>query len=74
LQRQASGSARAVDSGIQTDTHPSISKNLLVESPAETQNPHEIENSSQIPKVEEPSFSSNITDSVLEIDISSHPK
>jgi hypothetical protein len=74
LQRQASGSARAVDSGIQTDTHPSISKNPLVESPAETQNSQEIENSSQVSKVEEPSFSSNITDSVLEIDISSHPK
>jgi hypothetical protein len=74
LQRQASGSARAVDSGIQTDTHPSISKNPLVESPAETQNSQEIENSSQVSKVEEPSFSSNITDSVLEVDISSHPK
>jgi hypothetical protein len=74
LQRQASGSASAIDSGIPTDTHPSISKKSLVESPAETQNSQEIKNSSQVSKVEEPSFSSNITDSVLEIDISSHPK
>jgi hypothetical protein len=46
----------------------------LVESPAETQNPQEIRNLSQVPKVEEHSFSSNITDPALEIDISSHPK
>jgi hypothetical protein len=75
LQRQAFGSARAVDSGIQNDTHPSISKNPLVESPAtETHNYQEVENLSQVSKVEEPSFSSNITESVLEVDVSSHPK
>ena len=75
LQRQAFGSAKALDSGIQTDTPPLISKKPLVESPAaETFNSQEIENLSQVSKVEEPSFSSNITDSVLEIDISSHPK
>jgi hypothetical protein len=68
LQRQASGSAKAVDSGIQTDTPSFISKKPLVESPAaETHNSQEIENLSQILKVEEPSLSSNITDSVLEV-------
>jgi hypothetical protein len=74
LKRQASESASAIDSGIPTDTYPSISKKSLVESPAETQNSQEIRNSSQVSKVEEPSFSSNITDSILEVDISSHPK
>ena len=74
LQRQAFRSARSFDSGIQTDTHPSISKIPLVESPAETQNSQEIENSSQVSKVEEPSFSSNITNSILEVFNSSHPK
>jgi hypothetical protein len=64
LQRQASGSASAIDSGIPTDTHPSISEKSLVESPAEIQNSQEIKISSQVSKVEEPSFSSNITDSV----------
>jgi hypothetical protein len=74
LQRQASGSASAIDSGIPIDTHPFISEKSLVESPAEIQNSQEIKSSSQVSKVEEPSFSSNITDSVLEIDISSRPK
>jgi hypothetical protein len=74
LHRQAFGSASAIDSGIPTDTHLSISQKSLVESPADTQNYEEIKNSSQVSKLEEPSFSSNITDSILEIDISSHPK
>jgi hypothetical protein len=74
LQRQASGSASTIDSGIPTDTHPSISNKPLIESLAEIQDSQKIKNSSQVSKVEEPSFSSNITDSVLEIDISSHPK
>jgi hypothetical protein len=46
----------------------------LVESPAEIKNSQEIKISSQVSKEEEPSFSSNITDAALEIDISSHPK
>jgi hypothetical protein len=74
LQRQAYRSATAIDSGIPTDTYPPISKRSLVESPAEIQNSQEIKISSQVSKEEEPSFSSNITDVVLEIDISSHPK
>jgi hypothetical protein len=75
LQRQDFGSAKAVDSSIQTDTPPLISKKPLVESPtAETHNSQEIENLSQVSKVEEHSFSSNITDSILEVDVSSHPK
>ena len=74
FQKQASGSARAIDSGIPTDSHPSISNKPLIESPAEIQDSQKIKNSSQDSKIEEPSFSSNITDSVLEIDISSHPK
>ena len=74
MQRQASGSASVIDSGIPTYTHPFISEKSLVESPAETQHSQEIRNSSQVSKVEEPSFPSNISDSVLEVDISSHPK
>ena len=74
LQRQASESASAIDSSIPNDTHPFISEKSLVESPAETQNSQEIENSSQVSKVEEPSFSSNITNSILEVFNSSHPK
>ena len=38
VQRQASRSASAIDLGIPTDIHPSISKKSLVESPVETQN------------------------------------
>ena len=75
LQRQASGSAKVVDSSIQTNSHPFISSKPLVESPAaETHNSQEIENLSQVSNLEEPSFSSNITESVLEFDVSSHPK
>jgi hypothetical protein len=74
LHRQASGSAAAIDSGIPTDTHLSISEKFLVETPAEIQNSKEIKSSSQAARVKEPSFSSNITDSALEIEISSHPK
>jgi hypothetical protein len=71
LHRQASGSAAAIDSGIPIDTHISYLKSLF-ETPAEIQNSKEIKSSSQAAKVEEPSFSSNITDSALEIEISSH--
>jgi hypothetical protein len=59
LQRQASRSASAIDSGIPTDTHPSISNKPLIESPAEIQDSQKIKNSSQVSKIEEPSFSSN---------------
>ena len=51
MQRQASGSASAIDSGIPTDTHLFISEKSLVESPTETQNSQEIRNSSQVTKV-----------------------
>jgi hypothetical protein len=75
LQRQASGSAKTSNSGIQTDTSSFISKRPLVESPAaETHSSQEIESLSEILKVEEPSLSSNVTDSVLEHDISSNLK
>jgi len=74
LQRQASRSASVIDSCIPTNTHPFISEKSLIESPVKTQNSQEIRNSSQVSKAEEPSFSSNITDSILEVDISSHPK
>jgi hypothetical protein len=75
LQRQASGSAKAVESGIQTNTPHFISEKPLVESPAaEIYNSQEVENFSQTLKGEEPSFSSHITDSVFEVDVSSHPE
>jgi hypothetical protein len=75
LQRKASGSIKTLNSSIQTDISYFISKRPLVESPAaETYSSQEIENLSQILKVEEPSLSSNIANSVLEVDISSHPK
>ena len=52
LQRQAYGSAKTSNSGIQTDTSSFISKRPLVESPAvETHSSQEIENLSQILKV-----------------------
>jgi hypothetical protein len=52
LQRQAFGSAKTLNSGIQTDTYSFISKRYLVESPAaETHSSQEIENLSQILKV-----------------------
>ena len=74
LQRQAFRSASEIASGIPTDTHPFISEKSLVESPVETQISQEVKISSQVSKVEEPSFSSNITHYVLEIGVSSHPK
>jgi hypothetical protein len=75
LQRQASGSAKTSNSGIQTDTSSFISKRPLVESPAaETHSSQEIEILSEILKVEEPSLSSNVIESVLEHDISSNLK
>jgi hypothetical protein len=73
LHRQASGSAAAIDSGIPIDTHTSVSEKSF-ENLAEIQISEEIKSSSQAAKVEEPSFSSNITDSAFEIGISSHPK
>jgi hypothetical protein len=75
LQRQASESARTSNPGIQTDTTSFISKNPLVESSAaEAHSSQEIEILSEMLKVEEPSLYSNITDSVLEHDISSNLK
>jgi hypothetical protein len=73
LHRQASGSAAAIDSGIPIDSHISISEKSF-ETPAEIQKSKEIKSPSQAVRVEEPSFSSNITDSALETEISSHPK
>jgi hypothetical protein len=73
LHRQASGSVDAIDSGIPIDTHTFVSEKSF-ENLAEIQISKEIKSSSQAAKVEEPSFSSNITDSALEIEISSHPK
>jgi hypothetical protein len=75
LQRQASGSAKTSNPGIQTDTSSFISKRPLVESPAaETHSSQEIEIVSEKLKVEEPSLSSNVTDSVFEHDITSNLK
>jgi ribonuclease HI len=74
LHRQASGSAAAIDSGIPIDSHISISEKSLVETPSEIQISKEIKSSFQAARVEEPSLSSNITDSALEIEVSSHPK
>jgi hypothetical protein len=73
LHRQASGSAVAIDSGIPIDSHISVSKKSF-ETSAEIQESKEIKSPSQATRVEEPSFSSNITDSTLEIEISSHRK
>jgi hypothetical protein len=44
LQRQASGSAKAVESGIQINTPHFISEKPLIESPAEIYNSQEIKN------------------------------
>ena len=66
LQRKASGSAKTSNPGIQTDTSSFISKGPLVESSAvEIHSSQEIEILSEILKVEEPSLSSNVTDSVF---------
>jgi hypothetical protein len=66
LQRQASRSAKTSNPGIQTDTSSFISKRPLVESPAaETHSSQEIEIVFEKLKVEEPSLSSNVTDSVF---------
>jgi hypothetical protein len=73
LHRQASGSAAAIDSGIPIDSHISISETSF-ETSVEIQKSKEIKSPSQAVRVEEPSFSSNITDSALETEISSHPK
>jgi hypothetical protein len=70
LQRQASGSAAASDSGIPIDIQSLISEKSF----AEIENSKEIKNSSQAVRAEEPSFSSNITHSALEIEVSSHPQ
>ena len=75
LQRQASRSAKTSNSGIQTDTSSFISKRPLVESSvAETHTSQEIEIASEKLKVEEPSLSSNVTDSIFEHDITSNLK
>jgi hypothetical protein len=73
LHRQASGSAAAIDSGIPIDSHIYVSEKSF-ETSAEIQKSKEIKSPSQATRVEEPSFSSNITDSALQIEISSHPK
>jgi len=73
LHRQASGSAAAIDSGIPIDSHISVSEKSF-ETSAEIQKSKEIKSSSQAARVEEPSLSSNITDSALEIEFSSRPK
>jgi hypothetical protein len=66
LQIQAFGSTKTSNPGIQTDTSSFISKRTLVESPAaETHSSQEIEIVSEKLKVEEPSLSSNVTDSVF---------
>jgi hypothetical protein len=70
LHRQASGSAAASDSGVPIDTQSLISEKSF----AEIENSKEIKNSSQAARAEEPSFSSNITHSALEIEVSSHPQ
>jgi ribonuclease HI len=70
LHRQASGSAATSDPGIPIYTQSFISKKSF----AEIVNPKETKNSSQAAKAEEPSFSSNITHSALEIEVSSHPQ
>jgi ribonuclease HI len=73
LHRQASGSAAAIDSGIPIDSHIYVSEKSF-ETSAEIQKSKEIKSPSQATRVEEPSFSSNITDSAPEIEISSHLK
>jgi ribonuclease HI len=70
LHRQASGSAATSDPGIPIYTQSFISKKSF----AEIVNPKETKNSSQAARAEEPSFSSNITHSALEIEVSSHPQ
>ena len=68
--RQASGSAAASVSGIPIHTQSFVSEKSF----AEVVNSKEIKKSSQAARVEEPSLSSNIIDSALEIECSSHPK
>jgi ribonuclease HI len=70
LHRQASGSATASDSGIPINTQSFVSEKSF----AEIVKSKEIKNSSQADRVEEPSFSSNITHSAPEIEVSSHPQ
>ena len=75
LQRQASRSAKTSNPGIQTDNSSFISKRPLVESPAsKTHSSQEFEILSEILKVDEPSLSSNVTDSIFEHDITSNLK
>jgi hypothetical protein len=72
LHRQTSGSAAAIDSGIPIDSHIYVSEKSFETS--EIQKFKEIKSPSQATRVEEPSFSSNITDSAPDIEISSHLK
>jgi hypothetical protein len=66
LQRQASRYSKTSNTGIQIDTSSFISKEPLVESPtAETHSSQKIEIVSESLKIEEPSVSSNVTDSVF---------
>jgi hypothetical protein len=73
LHRQASGSAAMIDSGIPIDSPIYVSEKSF-EASAEIQKFKEIKIPSQATRVEEPYFSSNITDSAPEIEISSHLK
>jgi hypothetical protein len=73
LHRQASRSAATIDSGILIDSHISVSEKYF-ETSAEIQKFKEIKSSSQAARVKEPSLSSNIIDSSLEIEFSSRPK
>ena len=73
LHRQASRSAATIDSSIPIDSHISVSEKSF-ETSAEIQKSKEIKSPPQAARVEEPSFSSNITDSALETEISIHPK
>jgi ribonuclease HI len=73
LQRQTSGSARASNPGISTNTSSFISKEPLVESPsAETSSSQKIEIVSESLKGEEPSISSDVIDSISEHVITSN--
>jgi hypothetical protein len=73
LQRQTSGSARASNPGISTNTSSFISKEPLVESPsAETSSPQKIKIVLESLKGEEPSISSDVIDSISEHVITSN--
>jgi ribonuclease HI len=70
LHRQASGSTATSNPGIPICTQSFISEKSF----AEIVNPKETKDSFQAARAEEPSFSSNITHSAPEIEVSSHPQ